>query len=358
MEKDEIIAVALLGLGVLAMANPALMGLQNVQGDLEVSAQQTNLEDFSFAQVAEGMPGLIYLPEMVASTPSQFSDEDRGIFEAAVDDGYQVQSGEQQELEGYLQRTGFVLVGDRLLRPGFDQENQMLLYQEVENEVVVDREARSDAEAAALAEAVDGNETALTENSSTLLAYDYVRDSDVFYRVSTETRGEDVYLSVEEQTRQDVLMSLDSVGDIDEVPSEVRDEVRTAIEGENSTVPMDGRAALQEVALIRYEGGFYQIQAQQTEPPITDLLQPYNYALMAAGLLLILASGLYARKVYVREKSRGGEVTHVVKPAAEEEDAEDEDSGTEDEARGSDGEREESGSDDGAGGGSGGESSE
>ncbi len=330
MEKDEIIAVALLGLGVLALANPALVGMQNAQGDLEVSAQQTNLDDFSFAQVANGIPGLVYVPGMRATRTEELSDDDRAVFEAAVDEGYQLQGTSQSELEGYLQRTGFVLAGDRLLRPGVDQERGLLLYQELEDSVVVDRANRTDAEAAALSGAVDGNETRLTENSSTLLAYDYVRDGDTFYRLTSEARGEDVYLSVEGQSREDVLMSLDHVGSIDEVPAEVRGEVRTAIEGENVTVPVDRRAALQEIALIRHEGGYYQIQAQQTDPPITDLLQPYNYALMAAGLLLIAASGLYARRVYTREKSSGGEVRHVVRTVSDDGDVDEGDDKSQD----------------------------
>lgn len=330
MEKDEIIAVALLGLGVLALANPALMGMQNAQGDLEVSAQQTNLDDFSFAEVANGMPGLVYVPNMVATRPSEFSDEDRAVFEAAVDEGYQLQGTSQSELEGYLRRTSFVLADDRLLRPGVDEERGLLLYQELEDSVVVDMANRTDAEAVALSGAVDGNETRLTDNSSTLLAYDYVRDGDTFYRLSPEPQGDDVYLSVEGQSREDVLMSLDSVGDIDEVPAEVRDEVRTAIEGDNVTVPIESRAALQEIALIRYEEGYYQIQAQQTDPPITDLLQPYNYAIMAAGLLLIAASGLYARRVYTREKSSGGEVRHVVRTVGDDGDVDEEDDESQD----------------------------
>lgn len=337
MEKDEILAVALLGLGVLAIANPALLGVQNVQGDLQVSAQQTNIDDFTFAQVTEGMPGIIYVPGMQATLPSQLSDQDRAILQSATDQGYQLQGTTQSEIEGYLRRTGFVIVGDRLLRPGIDQQNGLLLYQEVEDSVVVDVENRTDPEAAALSQAVDGNETRLSENASTLLAYDYVRDGDTFYRLSFETRGEELYLSVDEQTREDVLMSLDPVGDIEEVPAEVRDEVRSAIEGENATVSMDSRAALQEIALIRYEGGFYQIQAQQTEPPITDLLQPYNYALMVAGLLLIAASGLYARKVYAREKDSGGEVRHVVTTADDEESEGDGSDDDEDEDDASDG---------------------
>ncbi len=320
MERDEVIAVVLLALGVLAIANPAFMGMAEVEGEIELTAQEVEIDDFAFAELAGEMGDLIYVPDLVPVRSEQLTDEDRAIFDAAVGQGFEVQPGEEEAFEQYVQRTGLVLHDGSLLQPAFDEDAGLLTYQEAAGTIVVDLANRTADESPVLEEAIAGNESRVDDNASTLTAYDFVRDEEVFYALGfEETSDDERYLSVTEQSMEDVLISLERVGEIDDVPAEVRDEVAAAIRGEEASVSAEHQMLLQEVALIRYEGAFYQMQGEEVDPHITEHLEPYNYALMAAGLLLIATSMLYARRVYSRAKSDdSGEVRHVVTVAEEE----------------------------------------
>ncbi len=314
------IAVALLGLGVLAIANPALTGMQDATGDLEVTAQEIDVDAVSLQAFGQEIPELNYVAGV--TRPEEMTDGDRAIFDAAIDEGFSLEPGEQEELEQYLAATGYVMHGGVLLRPAFDEDRQALFYQEVEGTVVVDVDGLTEDEIDVYTAAVAGENPEVGENASALTAYDLVDDADVYYALEFEETSEEdaLHLTVTEQTKEDVLMTLSSVGELQDFPETVRGAVATALEGEVGVVEVEDeqmlqqrQMELQELVLIRHEGAFYQLGAATGEPHLTELLEPYNYALMLSGVLLILASGVYARKVYVEEKERENQVRHVVK---------------------------------------------
>ncbi|MFP4632411.1 MAG: hypothetical protein ACOCT0_03330 [Halobacteriota archaeon] len=304
MERNEVIAVTLLALGVLAIANPVYTGVtENAEGDLLVTASSVDVDSLEFADMAEQLPSLQYIPDLVPVRYEQLTEEDREIVDEALGDGYQADSDEQDELTEFLERALVIIQDGTMYQASVDEESGTVEYMDVSDQVVVvDRDNRTEAEEEALSGALENDSAAVEGNATTLLGYDYVRDGEDYLALDFDEGDNETTLSVERESLDDVLLSVEGVGELDDVPSSVRDDVETAIGGEEVRVDPDMSSNLERVRLIRHDGEYYQVAAEQSEPLATEVLGPANYVGMAAGLLLIVASGLYARRVY-REAS-------------------------------------------------------
>jgi len=303
IDKKSIIAVALLGIGMLLLANPAYTQGGSGGGTNKAEAVELNLDEPSAQELgqlsqislsSENLPNLYYNVRINLFEGLNGSQQD--AFLTGRDGIY---TGNGQNAVGVVFYQDSVYLGSPRqteVGPGF-------VYQEVpENDTfLISRDSLNGTLAEGVDRAIDGESVVFDRASIVLSGYDYVVD-DGFYAIETSAVGENqTVLNVTQATPEEVLGPLFTP--LEEVePRTLRESLIASIDEPQFLEP-NVTSQAEQYQFVSHNGTLYQVSYERASVPITDALSVFNFAGMGLGLLLMLGGFYMMREVY-KEKTK------------------------------------------------------
>ncbi len=297
IEKKEVVAVALLALGILLFANPAYTHGQGGSAASVQVGEDIDPDSLAPQTLSQMNPDAEFLPVI----EYEVLDEDaQSIFDTGREGIYVIET--EQDAEGAVLERAVFYEGETYLAQTEETPDGInLQYSSVDIETnIVGTNVMTEGQAEAFGNATTDGEVTLADRSRGLAAYDYVRDDGdaTYYETATETNNETVLTVSEIDVRELVDPYFE---DTDDMPDERREIVVSAIEGDDPIVTGETLNEIQQNPLVRHEGGYYQLGFAEASEPITDALGPLNFAGMALGILFVGAGGYMARRVYLEK---------------------------------------------------------
>jgi len=304
IDKKSLIAVALLGLGMLFLANPAYTqgggGGTNQAEAVELNLTQPSAQELSqLSQISlssEDLPRLYHNVRI-----NLFEDLNESQQDAFLTGRDGIYTGNRQNA------VGLVLYQDTvyLANPRRTEVGPGFVYQNVpENDTfLISRDSLDGNAADAFDRAVEGEQVAFDRSPIVLSGYDYVVD-DAFYAIETSSPdGNQTVLTVTPATPNEVLGPLFTP--LEEVePETLRESLIASTDEPQLLEPKDSSQARQ-YQLVSHNGTLYQMTYERASVPITDALSIFNFVGMGIGVLLMLGGFYMMREVY-KEKTETG----------------------------------------------------
>lgn len=301
IERNEVIAVALLALGVLLFANPAYTQGQSGSAASVQVAQEIQPETLTLQNIPQINQELTTVPVIEYE---RLSGEARSIFDTGRQGIYLIRN--ESDAENAVLQSGVLYRDSVYLRQTQEtQQGLELRYQEVSDDIGTNLMGTSLMSPEQLDKFKNATEAGsegvnLTSVDAGLSAYDYVYDNETRTYYETSIRnGNQTLLSVTEVEPTELIDP--AFDDTSEMSGEKREVVVGAIEGEEPVVSGDLLSEVQSSQLVRHEGSYYQIGFAEASVPITEALGPSNFAAMGLGILLILSGGYLVRRIYVEK---------------------------------------------------------
>lgn len=304
IDKKSIIAVALLGIGMLLLANPAYTaGGGTGGGTAEAEAVELNLDQPSAQELSQlsqvslqsdSLPRLFY--NVRIRTFEELNQNQRDAFLTGLEAIY---TGDRQNAPGVVLYQGTVHLGNARrteVGPGF-------VYGEArENDTfLLSRDSINGTLAEAVDRASDGEQVAIDRHPVVLSGYDYVVD-DGFYAIETSRTGENqTALTVTQTPASDALGPLFTPLEDVEPPALSESLIASIDEPQVLDPGVSGQA--RDYQFVSHNGTLYQMAYERASIPISEALSIFHFVGMGLGLLLMLGGFYMMREVY-KEKTR------------------------------------------------------
>ncbi|MDY7080991.1 MAG: hypothetical protein SXQ77_00945 [Halobacteria archaeon] len=303
--RNELLSIFLLSIGVILIANPFYIvpnpdASQRVQViPQEVSENQLTVDRLRSMGSVENVRNILSYGNLSANQTE--------IIDDALTEGYEFTRQNQSKVafafSGYIRYNGS-LYRPRVETSGSNGTLGLVKLSQRDSLVIARSSAFSNEEMQAFEEAKAGGggggggytPSANSSQNVSLSDYDFVNDTDegIYYRI--ETSGSSVTAS---RTEYRAILSA-IFTDLDELPADARDNIRTAIE-QGSMVLQQGEPGSnlgRSAQLIEYQNSFYIIRYNNTPPAITDKYGLLNLIVGILGLLVAIGGLWYGKQVY------------------------------------------------------------